>query len=383
MSPSVLFVTTVAITLEAFLIPFAEHYRSLGWKVDALANGAVSNRSVGRSFDECFDASWSRTPLDPRNVVSTVPRIRDIVRTHHYDIVHVHTPIAAFATRYALRRIRGQAHVSVVYTAHGFHFYEGQAALPHAVYRAMERTAARWTDYLVTINREDYEAACGFGTIPAERVRYIPGIGVDVARYSAGEVTPEQAAAVRAEFDVTPDAFLIAMVAEFGPVKNHALALEALAQVSDSRVVVAFVGDGPLLNDIRAHAEQLGVAHKVRFPGYRRDIVAVFSASDAALLVSDREGLNRSVLEAMACGRPVIGTNTRGIADAVGHEAGWIVPKNDAAAIAAAIDEAAADPEQVARRGEVARQRADAEYSLAKIIDLYDGLYHEALASRL
>jgi len=382
MNVSVLFVTTVATTLEAFLVPFAERYRSLGWKVDALANGAASNPRIKDSFDERFDISWSRNPLDPRNLMSTASRIRNIVGTRHYDIVHVHTPIAAFVTRYALRRVRRWAHVSVIYTAHGFHFYKGQAALPHAVYRTMERVAARWTDYLVTINQEDYEAARGFGTIPPERVRYIPGIGVDTDRYSPGSVTPEQVASVRSDFAVAPDAFLVTMVAEFGPVKNHALALKALALVNDPRVVLAFVGEGPLLSDIQALAEQLGVAHKVRFPGYRQDIAAVFAASDAALQVSEREGLNRSVLEAMACGRPVIGTNTRGIADAVGGEAWWIVPKNDAAAIAAAIDGAAADPEQVARRGEAARQRATTEFSLAKIMDLHDGLYHEALASR-
>ena len=82
----------------------------------------------------------------------------------------------------------------------------------------------------------------------------------------------------------------------------------------------------------------------------------------------------------MASGIPVIGTDTRGISDAVGDDAGWIVPKNDAAALAAAIDHASSHPDETASRGRAARVCAVSEFSLARIIDAYDGLYHDALA---
>ena len=108
------------------------------------------------------------------------------------------------------------------------------------------------------------------------------------------------------------------------------------------------VGDGPLEAQIRASVDRLDLSARVRFAGYRRDIPAVLAASDALLLCSEREGLNRSALEAMAAGVPVIGTNTRGIADAIGGpNAGWIVDKDDAAALAVAIDEAAGDSANV------------------------------------
>ena len=85
----------------------------------------------------------------------------------------------------------------------------------------------------------------------------------------------------------------------------------------------------------------------------------------------------------MASGKPVIGTDTRGIADAVTPETGWIADKNDPAALAAAIDEAAADRDEAARRGAAARERAVAEFALPRIIDAYEELYREALASRV
>jgi len=385
--PSALFVTTVPITLEAFLLPFADHFRALGWRVDALANGAASDPRLAGRFDERFDVAWSRDPLSPSNFLGAARTVRRIVEAGAYDVVHVHTPVAALVTRYALRGLRGRAGAPVViYTAHGFHFYAGQRALPHAAFRTVERVAARWTDYLVTVNREDFDAARSLGGIAPDRVRLIPGIGVDVDRFTPGLVRADETARVRAELGGgagPEERFLITMLAEFGAVKRHALAVDAFAQVRDVRAHLALVGDGPLQPEVRAQVERLGLSERVTFAGYRRDIPAVLAASDALLLTSEREGLNRSVLEAMASGRPVIGTDTRGIEDAVGAEAGWIVADGDVHALAEAIDAAAADPGEVAHRGTAARERAHAEYELDTILTAYDGLYREALASHV
>lgn len=379
MSPSALFVTTVPITLEAFLLPFAEHFRAQGWRVDALSNGATQHAPIYSHFDNRYDITWSRNPLNPSELFDTWARVRRIVIEGGYDIVHVHTPIAAFMTRYALRSLPPSDRPQVIYTTHGFHFYRGQGFLGHAAFHAMESLAARWTDYLVTINREDFEAARRFKRISRERVRYIPGIGVDVTRYAEGAVVPDEIAAVRTGLDVPDDAFMLTMIAEFAPVKRHAHLLQALTRVRDERVMLVLVGTGPLEAELRGQVASLGLADRVRFAGYRRDIPAVLATSDALALVSVREGLARSVLEAMAAGKPIIGTDTRGIADAVGARGGWIVPKNDVAALAAAISAAAADPEGCRERGAAARERARSEFALERIVTEYDSLYREAL----
>lgn len=383
MSPSALFVTTVPITLEAFLVPFAEHFRAQGWRVDALSNGATQHAPIFAAFDNRYDITWSRNPLNPSELFDTWARVRRIVIEGGYDIVHVHTPIAAFMTRYALRSLPLADRPAVIYTTHGFHFYNGQGAAGHAAFRTMERIAARWTDYLVTINREDYEAARGFRGIPGERVRYIPGIGVDVDRFAEGAVSPAEGERVRDELAIPADAFMLTMIAEFAPVKRHAHLLDALARTPSKPVILVLVGTGPLEAEVRAHVKELGLQDRVRFAGYRRDIPAVLATSDALTLVSQREGLARSVLEAMAAGKPVIGTDTRGITDAVGPDGGWIVAKNDTAALAAAIEKAASDPAEVRRRGAAARERARNEFALDRIVAAYDGLYREALDETL
>jgi glycosyltransferase involved in cell wall biosynthesis len=386
-APSALFVTTVPITLEAFLLPFADHFRAQGWRIDALANGAASDPRLDGHFDERLDVAWSRNPFAPSNLLGAARRVREIVTAGGYDIVHVHTPVASFVTRYALRsRRRRPGAPVVIYTCHGFHFYRGQAALPHALFRTMERVASRWTDYLVTVNAEDFDAARELGGIERERVRLIPGIGIDCRRFAPGAVPADEASRVRLELgggSRPGERFLLTMVAEFGAVKRHGLAIDAFSRVRDPRVHLALVGDGPLLGRVRAQVERLGLSGRVTFAGYRRDIPAVLAASNALLLTSAREGLNRSVLEAMASGLPVVGTDTRGIADAVGTEAGWIVAGSDPRALARAVDAAAADPDEVARRGAAARVHSCEGFELGSILAAYDGLYGEALAHRL
>lgn len=380
-APAALFVTTVPVTLQAFLLPFATHFRAQGWRIDALAKHATSLPALLPAFDTIYDITWSRNPLALSDHFDTWSRVRRIVIEGRYDIVHVHTPIAAFVTRFALRSLPAGERPPIIYTAHGFHFYRGQGRLGHAAFRALERSAAPWTDYLVTINKEDFEAAQSFRGIDPARVRYIPGIGVDVDAYSDAHVRPDARARVREELGIGPDAFMLTMVAEFAPVKRHTHLLAALAQVDDPSIILVLAGTGPLEQEIREAAAGLGVADRIRWAGFRTDIPDVLAASDALTLVSAREGLPRSVLEAMAMGRPIIGTETRGIADAVGVEAGWIVPKDDVQALARAIEHAASHPGECRERGNAALDRVRERFSLAGVLADYEALYQEALTA--
>lgn len=372
--PSALFVTTVDITLEAFLLPLADRLRSTGWSVDALANGAVSNERIAAHFDRRFEATWARSPLSLLRLGRHARMIRELVARNDYDVVHVHTPNAAFATRFALRNRRERP--KVIYTAHGFHFYEGQRALPHALFSTAERIASPWADLLVTVNREDEQAALSWG-VPRDRVRYVPGIGVDTAVYHPGACSGDDCEAMRATLGAKSGDFLVTMIAELAPVKRHAHVLEALALTRAPRLHVCFVGEGALRPELERRAEELGVSDRCTFVGYRRDIDAVLAASDAIMLASEREGLARSVLEGMSSGLPVIGTRTRGIADAVSDAEGWIVAKNDASALSAALDEAASNPTDARTRGSAARARACREFAIEHILEVYEGIYRE------
>lgn len=376
--PAALVVATVDRTLEAFLLPFAEHLRATGWQVDGLAHGATLNRQVVKAFDRCFDAPWSRNPLSPSSITAG-RRLREVVSGSEYDLVWVHTPVAGFVTRFALRN-RSASHPVVIYTAHGFHFYPGQHPIPHSLYRLLEASAAPWTDYIVTMNRADYEAALTFKSIKADHIVDIPGIGVDESKHTTD---PPRRDAIRKELGLAESDIAFIVIAEFIRRKRHSLIVEALAYVQNPDIRVLFVGDGPLVEPTKTLCQARGLTHRARFLGFRRDVPALLAASDALLVASAHEGLLRSGLEAMASGIPIVGTPTRGIAELIGaDQAGWVAQSHRASDLAAVIDAAAADSRERARRGAAGRELVSSRYSLSRIKNQYDDLFSRALLSR-
>ena len=375
--PRLLIIATVPVTFEAFLAPFGSHFRSLGWRVDGMAAGLPSSFAAS-SFDRVFDVDWSRNPLDPSNFRRAAPRVRQVVADEGYDLVHVHTPVAAFVSRFALRRLRTRDGVKVVYTAHGFHFAEGLPTLTNAVFVAFEKVAGRWTDELVVINDDDLAAAKRHHLVPASHMRLIHGIGVDVDRFSRERVSEAAVRAVRSELGLD-DAPLVLMVAEFTPNKRHDSVLRAFARTS-SGVHLAFAGEGPTYEASRRLAEELGIADRTHFLGYRTDVEVLLAASVATVLFSAREGLPRSSMESMAMGVPVVGARIRGLSDLLSDGCGVLVPDHDETALAQAIDGIVENPGLASEMGRRGRRKMEGEYSIGAVLAEHERLYAEVLA---
>ena len=371
--PSLLMVTTVPDTLRGFLLPFAEHFRRRGFRVDAMAAGVSGCPDSVAAFDRVWEVAWSRNPLDLRNL-AVARRVRDVAT--RYDLVHVHTPVASFVTRLALRGRPRTGRPRVIYTAHGFHFYRGGPRLCGLAFRGLEQLAGRWTDYLVVINREDEEAARRM--LSAERVRYMPGIGVDLDRYAPAAVSETDVSRVRRELALGAASRLFLMIAEFIPRKRHRDALAAFARLDRADARLAFAGTGPLVDEMQRRAAELGVADRVHFLGVRRDIPALVRASVAVLLPSQQEGLPRSAMESMSLGVPVVGSRIRGTADLLEGGGGVLVPVGDVAALTDTLARILDHPEEAREMGRRGRERA-ASYHLETIIAMHEALYEEAL----
>lgn len=376
-----LIATTIRATLEGFLLPYAAHFRAKGWSVDALARGATRSIPCGEAFDHCFEADWTRNPLDIGGLIRSAAALRSMVIREKYDLVHVHTPVAAFITRFALRPLRRERGVKVVYTAHGFHFHDGRGALGNAVFAAAERLAGRWTDRLVVINRTDEQEAVRRGIVAPARLRYMPGIGLDLKLYSPEATSPEQVEEVRRELGLRPGQPLFLMVAEFNPGKRHRDLLAAFADLGDPSAHLAFAGTGPELDGLRRWCSERGLGERVHFLGYRRDIPVLMRASLATVLPSEREGLPRSVMESMALGVPVIGSSARGVRDLLDDCGGLKVPVGDTVGLKMAMQSLLRDPESARRMGEVARGKMSV-YDISNLLHHHEVLYHELLCDQ-
>ncbi|AFZ26287.1 glycosyltransferase [Cylindrospermum stagnale PCC 7417] len=377
----ILMVATIPDTLRGFLLPFARHFHAQGWRVDAMACGVSTCIDCVQEFDRVWDVKWSRNPLDPRNLVVAPQIIQEVVQREKYNIVHVHTPVAAFVTRYALKDLRKQLNTKVIYTAHGFHFHSGGQPLKNALFLAMEKLAGYWNDYLVVINRDDEEAAKRYRLILPKRIRYMPGIGVDLDFYHPDAISKAEVERVRQELGLALGTPLLLSVAELIPRKRPQDILKAFAHLARSEVCLAFAGDGPLMQEMQQLASQLGVQHQVRFLGNRQDIPTLMRVAVATVLASQQEGLPRSIMESMSLETPVIGTEIRGTRDLLADGCGLLLKVGDVEALAGAMDWILYHPQEAKMMGKRGREQM-VDYDLRHIIKLHEALYAEATSTR-
>ena len=379
MTCKLLIVTTIAGALEDFILPFVHHYRQLGWQVDGVSVDITSNPACVAALNSVWDVPWSRNPLDPRNLLNAVPRIQEIVIQGNYDLVHVHTPVAAFVTRYAISRLKIKHKPQVIYTAHGFHFHQQGNPLTNAVFLNLERLGGRWTDYLITINREDEAAARQHRLLPDERIFYTPGIGLELDKYDGDRVSEAEITAIHQELELKPEDVLLLTVAEFTPNKRHCDQLLALKQLNRPEIHLAFAGDGDARLEAEKLAQELGLEQQVHFLGFRYDIPALICASRSLLLTSQREGLPRSIMEAFCAAKPVIGTKIRGIQDLLTDNCGLLVDVGNIDGLSQAIATMVDEPDLAAQMGANGRQKITT-YDVRNIIAAYSQIYERALA---
>jgi glycosyltransferase involved in cell wall biosynthesis len=369
----ILIVTTAPQTIKGFLLPFARHLRERGWHVEAATGRAPMTDELLDEFERVWQVPWSREVSAAGNV-RAFAEIRQVMERGHFDIVHVHTPIASVVTRAAAASL-GRNRPRIVYTAHGFHFYEGGDPMRNRAFSTIERFAGHWTDREIVINDEDFAQAISQRVIPSARLRLFPGIGIDLDHYAPTEALQEEAQELRSRLGLGDEDVLYTMLAEFIPRKNHLAAVEGFLRAKDPNAHLAFAGAGPTEPDVRDRVEAAGLTDRVHFLGLVSDVRPLILASDATLLPSRQEGLSRAVLESLAVGVPVVGGRTRGIRDLVDDDLGILVEPDDVDGLAQAMTAILDFPSRGDLRAR-SRDRLEA-YSLPTIIQLHDELYDE------
>ena len=240
---SLLVVTTVSDTM-GFLYPFVRHFRAQGWRVDGCARGVTTDPKAIEAFDDVHDLPLSRSVKDVAGMAQTVRALRDVVG-HDYDIVHVHTPIAAFLARAVIRRMPPSQRPNVVYTAHGFHFHKGGHPVTNQAFILAERVAGRWTDRLVVMNADDFEAANRYNIVPRRRLKYMRGIGVDTQWYAPGSLEPDAVQRALGSIGMDPTGSYFVTVGELSRRKRPEDVVRALAGMQDRKTRLLLLGDSP------------------------------------------------------------------------------------------------------------------------------------------
>lgn len=375
----VLMISNTASMQYQFLLPWILQLRDMGCEVHIACNFKDGNncseqriaafqahlRELGIPY---FQVDFHRNALKLHKHPKPLRQLEEILRADSYALIHCHSPIGGALGRIAGKRMG----IKVLYTAHGFHFFKGAPPLNWMLFYPVERMLSRWTDTLVTINKEDYSRAQRFH---AAHTYQIPGAGVELEcfRHPA-----RSRAEVLQEFDIPENAVVFISIGELNKNKNHAVLLRALKRLRNPNLRLLIVGKDNMNGRLERLAGRFGIAEQVHFAGFRTDIADLLHASDVFCFPSRREGLGFTAIEAMAAGLPLITSDRHGILDySVDGITGFTCHPEDDRAFADAMRTLAEDSvlrKTMGRHNAAAASAFDIAPVLAQMRDIYAGL---------
>ncbi|CAN5133390.1 hypothetical protein BH24ACT1_BH24ACT1_11310 [soil metagenome] len=305
-------------------------------------------------------------PLDLR----WVARLRALVETGKFDLVHTHMPHPAIGARLALG-----SRVTLVHTEHNvWDRYRRPTAWGNALTWGRNRV-------VIAVSESVASSIRPLPLGPSPRVEVVVQ-GIDVAAAQHG---PAARAEARVLLDLGADDPVVGTVGNFTAKKDQGMLLTAFAAVLASHPTarLVLVGSGPLEHALRAQAIRLGIGGQVCFTGVRSDVLRLLPAFDVFALSSRFEGLPISLLEALASGLACVATTAGGIPEVIedGRE-GFLVAPGDVAAMAGRLVQLIEDPALRAALGRAAASRG-AGYDIGPAVHRLQDLYDEALSGTL
>lgn len=305
--------------------------------------------------------------------IKTVFNLVKVFRAEKPDVVHVHTPIAAVLGRIAAKIARVPV---VVYTAHGFYFHENMSKLTYSCCYLIEKIMGRYfTDLIFTQSQEDADVAIKGGFLDKKNIRCISN-GIDVQKtFNPQLKTVEDLETSRSEWDIKEENIVLTFIGRLVEEKGIFDLLEAIKLVNNKNLKVILIGDVIQGDRTKSEVYQKLEYYKetlpnVFFVGNRKDIPDLLHISDIFCLPSYREGMPRSIIEAMAMGNAVIATDIRGSREeVVENETGFLVLLNTPKQIAEKISLLIHDRALMSRFKVNGRKRAEQLFNEEKVVE--------------
>lgn len=255
-----------------------------------------------------------------------------VIKEGNIEVIHCNTPVGGMVGRFAGKKHKVR---KIIYTAHGFHFYKGAPLFNRTVLKWAEMLMAHWTDAIITMNGEDFEAAKKFRLRKGGKVYFVHGVGITLSDFiGVGECRNDK----RAELNLKDDDVALVSAGDLILRKDYATAIRAVALANNENLHYFICGRGPEKENLEALAKELGIENQIHFLGFRSDVKEIMAASDVFLFTTLQEGMPRSMMEAMATGLPCVASAIRGNVDLIeNNENGYICAVKDASAFSKAI----------------------------------------------
>ena len=305
-----------------------------------------------------------------------------LYRERSYHIVHTHLAKAGILGRWAARQAGTPV---VIHGLHGATFDPRLRAPNDWLYFLLERRAAPWTDRIVSVGddlRQRYLAA-GIGR-PEQYAVIHSGMNLDAFR-SAARMTPTERQSKRSELGLAADHFVAGYVAALEWRKGHQHLVELARRLCPRfpALRLLFVGEGVDRMRIEALVAGAGLGDRVLFTGYRTDVAEVMATFDVKLFASNREGLPQVLVQAAACGLPVLAFEAEGVRELV-HEGlnGYVFPQGAVAGMSQALEAFMAAPDTARAMGGKGPSLVDDRWQIATMQTKTQALYELLLQAK-
>jgi glycosyltransferase involved in cell wall biosynthesis len=374
----ILQVAATSVTVEKLLLPLIDALLAQGHNVDiACANGKHADALITRNYNILI-FPFKRALLSPSHALSFWQLFWHLKKTR-YDVVHFHTPMVSLIGRIAAK-LAGES--VIIYTAHGFYFHDQMNQLLRGIIVLIEKILARWaTDWLFLQSMEDMEIAKEKRFLIDETHMVWIGNGVNKDAFLAKYDIEGK----RKEIGLKKNDKVIAFIGRIVKEKGIVELVEAFAEIKSSQPIAKLLVIGEALESdrdrstyikIQSFVKNAGMQNEVLFLGFRNDIPELLAASDIFALPSYREGMPRTIIEAMMSGKPVITSDIRGCREeVVNKETGFLVESRDVNSINKALGKLLSNEELVMEMGEKGRERALALYDEEIIINRQVSIY--------
>ena len=329
-----LMLSSVASMIDQFNMENIKILKSLGYEVHVLANFSFGNTTSDertKEFKEelenmgikVYNVPIPRKITAIKEMIFSYKKIKEICSENNYNILHCHSPIGGVLARLAFKDFRKKGG-KLIYTAHGFHFFKGAPIKNWIIFYPIEKFCSKYTDCLITINKEDYKRAKGF---KAKEVKYVPGIGIDTKKIKDIKRDRKKLK----EFGIEEEDIVLISVGELNKNKNQEIIIKALSKIENrNNIKYILCGKGENLEYLRNISLSLKIEKNILFVGYRKDVLNILKSSDIFCFSSKREGLSVAMMEAMACNLPVVCSKIRGNTDLVlENKGGFLYDFND------------------------------------------------------
>lgn len=371
-------ITSTDLMMIQFLAQHIENFAEHGYEIEIACSDVGRymdeiKKSLKNSVEAVYTVSLVRSPFSFFNIKG-YRELRKIILDGDYDIIWTNEPVMGAVTRLAARKSRKDG-TRIVYMVHGFHFYSGAPIINWVLFYPIERMLSTVTDYIITLNSEDFKRAKRF---PVKHVYYIHGIGADTDRLKKDTVNQD----IRKKLKIPEEAFLILSVGELNANKNQKIIIDALSLLQDKDIYYVLCGSGKNLKTLQAQSRKCQLQDNIRFVDYRRDIINFYDQADVFVLPSYREGMPIALLEAMYCGVTPVTSDIRGVKDVMKDGiTGIICSPGDSKAFAEAIKTLKEDKRLRKGYGENSR-KAVKPYMLSlikkKILDIFESFEGES-----